>query len=106
MNPRVLNHLSVARPKPHPTHFVRIGVLHEPLRPRPLRRQPPRKSRNRQIETAPEKMYRTALPDKSRTKFPKNIVHADKTPPKPLRILGIVRRMAFIQSEPPRPRPF
>ncbi len=63
------------------------------------RRAPPREARDGQIKTAPEKMRRTDLPDKSAAKHRKDTIGLQQRPPKSLYRRGVVRTMSAVFNE-------
>src|SRR5437773_2008380 len=63
------------------------------------RRGPAGKACYREIETAPEKMHRTALAAKTRTKFLENPIRLQEHAPEPVGVFQIVSGMFLIAIE-------
>src|SRR6185295_5523386 len=62
-------------------------------------RGPSREPRDRQIEAAPEKMHRAALPDEGRSELLEHPVGLKQHSPKSIRVLRIVRSVLVIFGE-------
>src|ERR1043166_6054361 len=94
----------VTRPKSEATNFLRIRFARDRVRQmrnsaRMRRRLPTGKSRYRQIETAPEKMDRTAFAAETRAKFFKDAIGLSQHAPEAIRVLGIVGTMLLVFVE-------
>src|SRR6266550_6392777 len=63
------------------------------------RRGPAGKTRHREIETAPEKMHRTAFAAETRTKFLENPISLQQHTPESIGVFRIVSRVFFIAIE-------
>src|SRR5579864_943265 len=83
-------HTFTARPPTNAAHLVRISLPRNYVRPRPLRRPLPRKSRDCEIEAPPEKMHWAVLADESPAKLLKDRIQCRQDVKKALDIRGIV----------------
>ena len=97
-------HAAPAGPEPCAAHFVRIGFLHD-LRgdARRLaaerRRAAPGKTCDGKIEAAPEEMHGTGLSEEARPECLNTRSDLQQHAPKPIGVLGIIRRMLVILRE-------
>ena len=92
------------RPEAGAGHFMRIGFFHYPRRDvgrsaRMLRRGSSGKTRHRQVERSPEKVYRTCLAYESRPELLQDAVGLHQRPPEAIDGIGIVACMLSIFLE-------
>src|SRR6266852_4956326 len=97
-------HCGVSWPKANTAHFLRVGFARDRVRQmrdpaRMWRRGTSRKTRDRQIKTAPEKMHGTAFAAKTRTEFFKDTIGLREDTPKSVRIFRIVRSVLLVAVE-------
>ena len=100
---------AAAGPKTGAAELVGVGLLHHQIgnarSPAWMqRRAAARKSRHRQIEATPEEMHWAALADEPCAKLLEDAVHLDERAPKPVRMIGVVCTMRFVEAEGDRTR--
>src|SRR4029450_5334390 len=91
----------VAGPKTKAAYFLRVCLARDLVRqmrnsPGMGRRWPPGETRHSQIKTAPEKMYRTALPAETQAEFLEDTIALPEHAPEPVGIFAIIRAVLFI----------
>src|SRR5262249_37670720 len=93
-----------AGPETEAAHFLRICFARDRIRQvrnpaRMRRRRSPGKSCHGKIETAPEKMNRTALSEQARSKILKPPIRLNKSAPESVRVFRIVSAMLLVFVE-------
>src|SRR5271163_458086 len=88
-----------ARPESRADYFVRVGLARDGIGPFALRRAPSREPGHRQIEAAPEEMYRTYFSNEPGPELFKDRVAADENPPETVGILRIVGTVLCVLIE-------
>src|SRR5262245_13920979 len=63
------------------------------------RSQPPRKARYRKIETAPEKMHRTRLAEKTCAEMAHHLMRGHQHPEEAARVFGVIRLVDVVLVE-------
>src|SRR6266516_2924031 len=83
-------------PKPSTDHFMRVGFTGDPISPFALGCASSRKARDRQVETPPEKMDRTALAEKRGAELLEDLVDLHQDAPEAVGIDGVLGGMHLI----------
>ena len=80
-------------------HFVGVRFASDKVRAGPFRRAASGEAGNGEIETAPEKMHRAALPDEPRSELLEHSVRLNQDSPESVGVLGVVRLVLRVFSK-------
>src|SRR5947207_9005560 len=82
--------VSAARPESSADDFVGIGLARDTVSALAFGSTPSGEARQSEIETSPEEMHWTGLPDKARPEFLQNLIGRNQDAPEAVRIFRIV----------------